>query len=453
MSFGVASLAAVLSFLSPLEAADPVAPPRQPVIFSSSGVANAAGYTAGRVSPGELIAVFGRDLGPAELTTLEVVNGFLTTELSGVRVLFDGVAAPLIYVSAGQVSAVVPYGVAAKTATKLTVDNNGSVSDAITLPVEASVPGIFTVPGTVINGAYYTDGQAAALNQDGTLNSRSNAAQPGEIVSLFVTGEGLTEPGGQDGWIVDPNVSLPKPKADVHVRFKSEAEVLYAGAAPYLVSGVMQVNARIPLDNGTAVQTPVTVSVGDTVSQDLVRVAVIVQYKPLASGRSTMLLGDTESDSWAGVDSTPLVERVLPFEVKGASGAVVMSGLFSDSSLTLSPSGNVWFRPRLLNLDDHGSGAKVVRVSQSGFAGFEVAVEYLMASLGDVGPRTASRSENGDVVTFEFAPPVGPGVATYPMGIRPNAKETDQESVVTIEVELPDSSRRVGTVAGAQGPQ
>ena len=105
--FLAAALAVTLCASPALHAADAQAPAPKPLI-TSAGVANAAGYTAERVSPGEIIVIFGEDLGPTDLTTLEVVNGFVTSELAGVQALFDGMPAPLVYVSAGQLSAIVP---------------------------------------------------------------------------------------------------------------------------------------------------------------------------------------------------------------------------------------------------------------------------------------------------------------------------------------------------------
>ena len=101
--------------------------PPPPVVLTS--VANAANYTTDAVSPGEIVTLFGTNMGPASIVTLQVSNGTVTNSLAGTQVLFDGVAAPMIYTLDGQVSAVVPYGVAGKTSTQVQVQYQGAVSN------------------------------------------------------------------------------------------------------------------------------------------------------------------------------------------------------------------------------------------------------------------------------------------------------------------------------------
>jgi uncharacterized protein (TIGR03437 family) len=52
------------------------------------------------------------------------------------------------------------------------------------------------------------------------------------------------------------------------------AEVSYAGAAPYEVGGVMQVNVRIPAGTASGANVPVQVSAGNAISQAGIRLAV-----------------------------------------------------------------------------------------------------------------------------------------------------------------------------------
>ena len=72
----------------------------QPVI---TGVTNAASFAPGPVAPGELITIFGNNLGPAQLVSGDVdATGTLPSTVSGIKVMFDSVAAPIIYVAAGR---------------------------------------------------------------------------------------------------------------------------------------------------------------------------------------------------------------------------------------------------------------------------------------------------------------------------------------------------------------
>jgi uncharacterized protein (TIGR03437 family) len=114
-------------------------------------------------------------------------------------------------------------------------------------------------------------GQAAAVNQDGTQNGAANPAAAGSVLSLYATGEGQTLPAGLDGKLAA--APLPQPVAAVTVAIGGvAAEVSYAGGAPGLIAGVMQVNVVVPA--GVSGTVPVVLTVGGVDSQDGVTVAV-----------------------------------------------------------------------------------------------------------------------------------------------------------------------------------
>ena len=79
--------------------------------FSAASVTNAASMAAGSVAPGELISIFGQNLGPNTPQGLQLANGNVTTSLAGVQVLFNGVAAPMILAYSTQLNVVVPFEV------------------------------------------------------------------------------------------------------------------------------------------------------------------------------------------------------------------------------------------------------------------------------------------------------------------------------------------------------
>jgi uncharacterized protein (TIGR03437 family) len=231
-----------------------------------NAVVSAATFTGGAVAPGLLVTIFGTGIGPTALTTAQVTpQGTLATTLAETRVLFDNVAAPLVYVSAGQISAIVPYAVAGKTTTALQVEYRGLKTNAINLRIADAAPGLFTANSS-------GKGPGAILNADNSLNTASNAVSPGGIVILYGTGEGITDPGGQDGQLATS--VYPKPRQPVTVRIGGkDAEVLYAGAAPGLVAGVFQINVKIPEGLAPGPQ-PVVVQVGAASSSPEVTVAV-----------------------------------------------------------------------------------------------------------------------------------------------------------------------------------
>ena len=234
-----------------------------PVIVS---ILNAASYRGGSVSPGEIVAVFGTDLGPAEALGARLANGQVTSQLDDVRLLFDGIPAPLLYAGSGQLLAVVPYGIAGKTSTTAQLERGAARSGAVTMNVASSWPGVFTSSAT-------GSGQAAMFNQDFTLNGPVRRAARGSIVTLFATGEGSVAPAPRDGQISAAPLAAPMLPVTVKIGGLA-AEVLYAGAAPSLVAGVMQVNVRVPAESALGEAVLVELSIGGRVSQGGVVMAV-----------------------------------------------------------------------------------------------------------------------------------------------------------------------------------
>jgi uncharacterized protein (TIGR03437 family) len=226
--------------------------------FTASAVTNAASYAA-PVSPGMIALIQGQQLGPAMLQTFELNSGgFIEKAIGTVKVRFDGVAAPLLYASSGAVAAIVPYSVSGKTASNVSISYNGVSTPVIPVPVSAANPGVFSVDAS-------GTGQAAALNQDGTLNSASNPAARGSIITLYLTGDGLESPQPPDGAIN----AAPYPATVLNAAVTiggQPATILSAGAAPAAVAGLMQVNASIPANAPTG-PVPVQISCGGVASQ------------------------------------------------------------------------------------------------------------------------------------------------------------------------------------------
>jgi len=224
---------------------------------SIAAVTNAASGLEGPVSPGEIITVWGFRIGPAQLEGLRLDEARrVATILAGTRVLFDGVPVPLVFVRADQLAAIVPYWVDGRSTVTMQVEYQGVRSAPLAVMVAPAAPGIFTIAPTL---------QAAALNEDGSVNSEEKPAEPGSVVVLFATGEGQTAPEGVDGMITGE--ILPVPVLPVDVYFNgTEAEIRYAGAAPTAPSGALQVNALLPKDVAAGAVT-VLIKVGDRQSQ------------------------------------------------------------------------------------------------------------------------------------------------------------------------------------------
>jgi uncharacterized protein (TIGR03437 family) len=211
-------------------------------------VLNAASLIGGAVAPGEIVTILGVGLGPSSAVAAAAgADRRLPDVLAGARVLFNGLAAPLLSVSATQIEAIVPLALGDQTTADVQIEYNGKRSPALSLPVLSSRPGIFTQDGS-------GTGQAAALNQDGTVNSPSNPAARKSIISLYATGLGATDPPLADGEIV--NGAAPKVKAPVQVVFTNDgyiddgvwANVVSATGVTGMVDGLVQINVEVPDD-------------------------------------------------------------------------------------------------------------------------------------------------------------------------------------------------------------
>jgi len=139
--------------------------------------------------------------------------------------------------------------------TQLVVTYNSVPSSAVTLGVVVAAPGIFLAPAPNPNS------EAAALNEDFTVNSATNGAKAGSIITLYTTGEGETNPAGVTGSITTTTLAHPLEPVTATIG-GFPATVIYAGSAPGLAEGVMQVNLVLPVGIPTGVPVPVTISVG-----------------------------------------------------------------------------------------------------------------------------------------------------------------------------------------------
>jgi uncharacterized protein (TIGR03437 family) len=190
------------------------------------------------IAPGELLRIRGVCMGPFDpVFDSYGSGGALSTSAGGTQILFNGTAAPLIFVSSGQITAQAPFELDGQNQAPVELTYNG-VAIQSSISVQAANPAVFTMSNQ-------PSGPAIALNQDGTLNSAANPAPAGSIVVLYATGTGQTAPPGLDG-AEPPGSALPAPKLPVLVTIGSEnADILYAGDAPGFV-GLTQLNIGVP---------------------------------------------------------------------------------------------------------------------------------------------------------------------------------------------------------------
>ena len=134
-------------------------------------VTNAASYATGSISPGEIVTLFASDpthpIGPATAAglALDSTTGKVSTTIGGVQVLVNGYLCPMIYASASQVSAVVPYEIKILTSATVLVKFLGQSSNGVLVNVATTVPGVFTANSS-------GTGPGAIANSNGSTNAR-----------------------------------------------------------------------------------------------------------------------------------------------------------------------------------------------------------------------------------------------------------------------------------------
>lgn len=229
-----------------------------------NSLTNAASNKVGAVSPGMVFVVYGNNLGPATLVNggVDPASGLLASARGGTAVLFDNIPAPLLFVEGTAVSGIAPYEIAGLTTVQVVVEVEGQRSAAMTLPVQATSPGVFSLnysgTGEVVAEQY--------VNGQGSLNSAGNPASVGMLVSIYVTGEGQTVPAGEDGLFSTTVVPKPVASVSVSVGGVPQTNINYAGEIPGDPGGIMQVNFFVAAGTPSGSQ-PVMVTVGGVTSQ------------------------------------------------------------------------------------------------------------------------------------------------------------------------------------------
>jgi len=202
---------------------------------------NAASFVEGPVAPGEIVTLrgagFGPEMGMGPLFTPGPTAN-VSTSAGGVRLFFNDIPAPLLYVQAQQINAIVPWELAGQPTAQVHVEYLGSATDTATIRLATSAPGIFL--------QNFDSQQGAILNDDGTVNSAANPAKTGSVIAIYGTGGGSTNTPGITGafWPSDSLIRLTLP---VSVTVGGlDAPVVYAGSAPALITGFFQINVRVP---------------------------------------------------------------------------------------------------------------------------------------------------------------------------------------------------------------
>ena len=250
-----------------------VAVQSQTPVVPAGGVVDAAAGSS-PVAPGALVSIFGSSLASA----LAVANSIpISTSLGNVNVTFNGIQAPLLFVSTGQVNAQMPWDVlssgTAGTA-NMVVTSNGQASTSVSVPVGPFSPGIFS-SGTQAIAYGNSDGIIAAAPGaiPGLTTHAAKVNDPTTLV-ILATGLGAVDPPVQTGNIPVADGKLHNTTTTPTVTVGNvAAQVFFSGISPQFV-GVYQINIVIAPGTPTGDKIPLQISMGGVKSPSNITIAV-----------------------------------------------------------------------------------------------------------------------------------------------------------------------------------
>ena len=253
--------------VGPSEPQDPSFVVPKPTV---SGVVNGASF-ANPTTGGLLGSIFGTNLALSPLMAESVP---VPTTLGGSSVQINGVAAPLFFVSPGQINFQVPWELLGQTQASITVTSNGVMSDPQTINLAPFHPGIFatnatgTGQGTILIAA---TGEVAAPS--GSIPGR--AARPvtrGDFISIFCTGLGTVTNQPATGAPASANPLSMTPATPSVTIGGAPATMSFSGLSPGFV-GLNQVNVQVPGNAPTGDAVEVVLTIGG-VTSNTVTIAV-----------------------------------------------------------------------------------------------------------------------------------------------------------------------------------
>lgn len=217
--------------------------------ISPGGIVNAASFLPAPVplAPGVLISIFGINFATGLTQASELP---LPTEMDGTSVSINGVRIPIVFVSPNQINAQLPYDLREGEA-KIRVATAQGASFEETVNIGAAAPGIFMIAG---------GRRAVAINQDGTLNTESNAETRGRVMTVYLTGIGPLD-GDLAAGRPAPLTTLYRAALDSTATIGGrEVPLLFLGLTPGFV-GLAQANVQVPADAATGTALELVISV------------------------------------------------------------------------------------------------------------------------------------------------------------------------------------------------
>lgn len=236
-----------------------------------TAVVNAASFGTS-ASPNTLLTIFGQNFQPEgtkrAVQAAEIVDNAFPKELSCLAVEIDGKRVPVLYVQPDQINVQAPgsSGTGPVSVTIIVNPDRGNAltSDSASVTMQTFAPAFFTFGGKSVAAQFAGTANPVA---DPAVVAGARAAKPGEIISVYATGFGATDPALDSGKVATGIARITAPvTVSIAGTVLSAADVLYAGLSPGLIDGLYQFNIRIP-DSVPDGNVPITIQVGGVSTQ------------------------------------------------------------------------------------------------------------------------------------------------------------------------------------------
>jgi len=231
-------------------------------MYTADAIVNAGSFSPGPFAPNSIVTIFGTNLSTSA-PGIAAAGPLLPTEIGSSRVYVDNYAAPLLYVSDTQINFMIPTNQSVGPS-KVQVTMNGNPGPAVTISIVDGAPSLFAGPS----------GYVIATHADGSLISGDSPAQTSEIIVVYCTGLGKTQPNPATGAIATGAAEMVN-LASLQVTLGGYALtpdlVKYAGVTPYSV-GLYQINLAVPAQAGNDPE--IRVAIGNQVNPAGLKLAV-----------------------------------------------------------------------------------------------------------------------------------------------------------------------------------
>jgi len=241
---------------------------------NEGGVVNAATFSRPS-APGSIVSIFGTNFASA-LAQASTVP--LSTSLGGVSVTFNGIAAPLFFVSAQQINAQLPAGLPGTTASVVVTRSGGGASIARTIEINQVTPSIFTLnqQGTGQGAVFFANSLILAARAGAFApNLESRPARVGDILTIYSNGLGPVDPPVADGRNTIDRIrnTTIRPTVLLGSTAVPDGDILFSGLAPQFVA-LYQINFRMPPGVAAADAVPIRIRMSGIDSSAQVTFAV-----------------------------------------------------------------------------------------------------------------------------------------------------------------------------------